>query len=156
VGTWSFQGNVIWEKQERPDPEFPVRAGAVRYRIASGQVHVSYKGTRVFTFPSTYTCSDEGGRDAALLPNDPPDDPVLQSYLDLGPDGQYTGYLHQRTQVTVARVCPDGPAGSFAADGTMSLRITGSLVDGRRMQGSMAPESDARLTLSGSWDFSPR
>src|SRR4029450_3518273 len=45
-GTTTFEGSATWQKEQAPDPASPpIRAGAVRYRVASGQGAVgSWRG----------------------------------------------------------------------------------------------------------------
>ncbi len=152
TSTESFEGAVTWQKDNNPDPALPLRAGAVRYRISSGQMRVTYQATRSFQFPPS-TCSDQGTGSVTLVPNDPPDEPFLQSYVDLGEDGQYTGFLYKKSTVTISGLCSSGSVQSFSGELTMGLRIKGSLTSDRRMRGDMEPEMIAGETNTGSWDF---
>lgn len=156
-GTGRFEGTVTWQREQTPDPEgLPIRPGAVRYRVASGQV------TFVSTWRETFDgfediCNWEGHGSATLGPNDPVPDPELRSSIDLSDDGRYGGALYVVVPVTQVRNCPGAAPRTFPADGVvMFLPIEASLTPGPRMTGEMAPHVDGRGTETGSWDFTPR
>jgi hypothetical protein len=148
---------VTWQKEQAPDPAgLPIRAGAVRYRIASGQV--TFASRWLETFPGFEdVCNWEGTGSRALGPNDPVPDPELRSFLDLSDDGRYTGSLYIVVPATQVRSCPGAAPRTITADGNfMYLPIAASLTPGPRMSGEMAPKVDASATETGSWDFAPR
>jgi hypothetical protein len=156
LGNWklSFTGPLTWHKNDNPPAELPLSPGHLRYRLASGQMHVTYTGTRTRT---GVVCSDQAIADLPLDPNDPVDDPLLQSYLDIAPDGHYVGWVGNTVTLSIARVCPATEfRGSFDGDFTMRLRIEGTLPADRRMQGNMPTVAGVTQTATGSWDFSPR
>ena len=154
-GTTTFEGTATWQKEQAPDPAgLPIRAGAVRYRVMSGQVTVVSRARETFVgFEDV--CIWEGNASATLGPNDPVPDPELRSFLDLGADGQYTGSLYVVVPATQVRTCP-GAVQSFATEPLMHLPIGGSLMAGPRMRGEMAPHVLPGTTDTGSWDFAPR
>jgi hypothetical protein len=156
-GTARFEGTVTWQKEQAPDPgSIPIRAGAVRYRVASGQVTFVSSGRETFEGYED-VCNWEGNGSATLGPNDPVPDPELRSSIDLSDDGRYTGSLYVLVPATQVRSCPGVAPRTIAADGTlMYLPIAGSLTPGPRMSGEMAPHVDASATETGSWDFAPR
>ena len=156
-GTARFEGTVTWEKEQAPDPAgLPVRPGAVRYRVASGQV--TFVSRWQETFPGFEDiCDWEGTGSASLGPDDPVPDPDLRSFLDLSDDGQYTGSLYVVVPATQVRSCPGVAPRTIAADGTfLYLPIAASLAPGPRMSGDMAPNVGTGVTETGSWDFAPR
>jgi hypothetical protein len=154
-GTTTFEGTVTWQKEQAPDPAgLPIRAGAVRYRVASGRVTVVSRSRETFVgFEDV--CTWEGNASAALGPNDPVPDPELRSFLDLGDDGQYTGSLYVVVPATQVRTCP-GAVQSIATEPFMDLPIVGRLMPGPRMGGEMPPHVLTGTTDTGSWDFTPR
>ena len=158
TSTTTLEGTVTWQKEASPDPAgLPVRAGMVRYRISSGQMHIAYRATR--NFPAAgVSCTDQGAADLALGPNDMADDPELRSYLDLGEDGQYVGALRRDDlTITISYACTNGSVGSFSGNPRVSqLSIRGTLTTGRRIQGEMVPDTSVGQTTTGSWDFGPR
>jgi hypothetical protein len=154
-GTTTFEGTVTLQKEQAPDPAgLPIRAGAVRYRVASGQVGLVVKFEETFVGYAD-VCNWVGNAGAALGPNDPVPDPELRSFLDLSDDGRYTGSLYVVVPVTQVRTCP-GSVQNFAAEPFMYLQVVGSLMPGPQMRGEMAPEVVGGTTNRGSWDFAPR
>jgi hypothetical protein len=155
AGTTTFEGSATWQKEQTPDPaSLPIRAGAVRYRVASGQATVVSRWRETFEgFEDV--CTWEGNANAALGPNDPVPDPELRSFLDLSDDGQYTGSLYVVVPATQVRTCP-GAVQRFATEPFMHLPIVGGLMPGPRMSGAMAPHVLPGTTDTGSWDFAPR
>jgi hypothetical protein len=155
-GTTTFEGSSTWQKEQAPDPaSLPIRAGAVRYRVASGQVTVAMRWRETFEgFEDV--CTWEGNGNTALGPNNPPvPDPELRSFLDVSDDGQYTGSLYVEVPTTQVRTCP-GALQTFANGSLMYLPIAGSLMPGAQMRGEMAPNVVAGTSNTGSWDFAPR
>lgn len=158
VGATSFEATVTWQRDDTPDPTIPLRPGDVKYRTALGQMHVAYKGTRIFTIPEPLTCTDEGGVDVSLGPNEaPPDSPELRSFLRLGEDGQYLGFIYKIATLTITRTCPNGYRGDLKpTEVRMDLSIQGSLTGDRRIQAAMTTNTVGEVTGTGSWDFGPR
>jgi hypothetical protein len=154
-----FEGTVVWQKETTPDPreDLPVLPGGVRYRVASGQVHVRVRGLRIFLFPEPYSCTDEGDGDVALTPNDTrsafPDEAPF-SHLDVTPDGRYAGYLYKEAGLTVVRTCEERLFPN-ATEGVLSFGFSGMLNASRRIQGEMT-EASTFETESAAWDFSGR
>lgn len=154
-----FEGTVTWQKETAPPPgeDFPVPAGAVRYRVASGVMHVVVRGIRTFLLADPFSCADEGAADVALGPSDAPflfpDDPP-RSALDVFGDGRYVGWIYKPARVPWVRTCGDQ---RFPSTGevTMSLQFTGTLNAARHIQGTMT-EASSFETETGSWDFSGR
>ena len=154
-GTTTFEGTVTLRKEQAPDPAgLPIRAGAVRYRVASGQVAVVVRAEETFVGYAD-VCTWVGNGGAALGPNDPVPDPELRSFLDLSDDGRYTGSLYVVVPVTRVRTCP-GAVQTSTAETFMYLTVVGNLMPGPQMRGEMAPEVVGGATNAGSWDFAPR
>jgi hypothetical protein len=152
--TLTFEGTVTWQKQDDLAPSRPrFAAGAVRYGVASGRLHVALRGTR--TFISGNTCTFAGDTDVALGPSDPAADFLVNS-LDVAPDGQYVGSLHQDASLRVVWTCPGQATSPDDAEVSMSLPIRGSLIGGRQMQGQMPPDTGVGVTKTGGWDFTAR
>jgi len=152
----TYEGSVTFQKEDNPDPTVPLRAGALRYRVASGQMHLAYRGTQTFTVPTVVACTYSGDAEVALGPNDTPGDPFLASWLDVGQDSQYTGVIYRKAPLVVAMTCNDGTDRRIPDEQTMALQIRGTVIDGRRLQGNMVPETIGGGTRTGAWDFSAR
>lgn len=156
ASTLTFEGTVTWQKQDDLSPSLPrFAAGVVRYGVASGRLHVALRGHRAFTAGIPVTCTYEGDTDVALDPSDPAAQSLVSS-LDVAPDGQYVGSLHQRVSLRVVWTCPGQATSPSDAEESMYLPIRGTLVGGRQMQGQMVAETGVGLTTTGGWDFTAR
>ena len=148
VATYTFDSSVSWARDERaPAPP----AGGARYAIGSGVVHVVYRA--VLRFQGD--CTIDGAVDVPLAPPSGPYDPVHQSYLELGANGEYRGALYAEAAVPYIRQCAGKAPQAGTADARMSVYRRGTVGSGR-IQGQMPPEAFSGTTLTGTWDFGPR
>ena len=71
------------------------------------------------------------------------------------PGRRYSGLLHKEVHFTTTATCRPGGTFDRPDVGSIDLQIEGTLPDGLRMQGTMAPATHDLATFEGSWDFAP-